>query len=513
MATTNTPYLFWKDPNQDTIILADITSQLNAGETITVIAPLPVSPTTVPPLTVMLTSGTDPQIKMSLSGGLDSTSYGFQLQVTTNARVFLTQVAISVYSNQEFAPYTTQNPQAYQDLVDELQVGNAAVGTAIFAFPPQVDPRGGFVTYELLAEDGTVYAAGNAFAYEVVSNGLANVAKAQCVIIAPSTIPPTLLGQSYQLRYILELPQDVGIQPDPLTGQLGQNTYYQFENIRIVGLNSVPLGTQPTVEMQGVPATLSLVTDKLYDNVTLELWAGATKIVAPTPITEYYRTSDGWYFAGVINTDGLKVSLVPYTVIWKYWSSMNTAMVFQESAELYIVNPSIMTAINDVRSKVNKSHTTLYGTPDLLYTNPTVMTWLRRGGDAFNGAYGQFTSFTFTNALGVIREFWLLCAEKAALEAQYLAEGEKAFQFQGAAIQLDVDRTQYIDNAIGKIQSQLDNELKPLKQNLIIKGNTSGDGSADPSKLQVGAIGAVGVSITQASMWGRGYPYAPFGLR
>lgn len=137
------------------------------------------------------------------------------------------------------------------------------------------------------------------------------------------------------------------------------------------------------------------------------------------------------------------------------------------------------------------------------------MTWLRRAGDSFNGAYGQFTSYTFINAKGIIREFWLLYAELFALESQLLAEGEKAFNFQGAAISLDVDRTQYLDNAASKIQSRLDSELKPLKQNIIIKGQGSGDGSTDPSRLAPGAIGAVGITITPASMYGRylpGYP-------
>jgi len=142
-----------------------------------------------------------------------------------------------------------------------------------------------------------------------------------------------------------------------------------------------------------------------------------------------------------------------------------------------------------------------------------VMTWLRRGADEFNGAYGQFSSFTMTNALGVVREYWLLCAEKYALQAQYLAEGMKAFNFQGAAISLDVDRTGFLETMIGNIQTQLDNELKLVKQNLIIKGNTTGDGSvgANAGALQIGAIGAVGLTITAANMWGRNYSISPLG--
>ncbi|MGT3783776.1 hypothetical protein ACVTE8_14540, partial [Staphylococcus aureus] len=112
-------------------------------------------------------------------------------------------------------------------------------------------------------------------------------------------------------------------------------------------------------------------------------------------------------------------------MIWKYWANNNAAMVYQESADLWIINPSIMTAVGDVKAKIAKARATLYGSPDLLFPTPTILTWLRRGMDAFNGAYGQFTSFTMTNARGPIREYWLLYAELAAIQSQYLAEGEK----------------------------------------------------------------------------------------
>jgi hypothetical protein len=502
------PFVYFKVPEQDTVVMADLTSMLIGGETITSLVlgtPNPASPA---PLVAAIQSGTASAVQILLQGGNDGTSYGMKLTVTTSARVFVVTLAVTA-ADSSFIPYTSQNPEAFQDLIDEIEAGKASIGTAVFAFPPQIDPRGGFVTWELLADDGTVYAAGNAFDYTVIQNGLANMAQAKSIINVPTTVPPSLDGQRYQLRYTLELPQSIGTPGDPTTGVQGQNVFFQFENLRVVGLNTVPLGTQPGVEIQGAPATLSIVLDRPYDNVTIELWSGGTQIAPPSAITQYEKVANGWYYAGVIDTTQLQVSLVPYSVVWRYWASTNTAQVFSERADLFIINPSIAGAINDMLAKINKARTTLYGTPDLLYPEATCLTWLRRGADAFNVAYGQFTSFTFTNALGGIREFWLLEAELAALESQYLAEGEKAFNFQGAQISLDVDRTQYLDNAASKIQSRLDQELKPIKQNLIIKGNTSGDGSADPSKLQPGAIGAVGITITPASMWGR-YQYGGF---
>lgn len=496
------PFIYSKVAEQDTIIQVDVSSMLLPTQTITAITLSAAQPTTTPPLTGTVNSGLSPQINITLSGGLSGTSYGFKLQVMTNTGPFILTVACLV-TDPEFVPYVTSNPDAFQDLVDEIEAGKAALGTAVFAFPADVDPRGGFVTWELLDSDGAVFAAGNAFEYNIRSDGISNTVIARSIINVPVTVPPSLDGQKYQLRYTLDLEQSLGLPGDPLQGQPAQNRYFQFENIRVVGLNTVPLGTEPQAELQGVPATMSIVLDKLYDNVTVELWAGGQQLAPPAPITDYQRVANGWYYAGVIDTSQLMVSLVPYQVVWKYWNTSTANYIEQDRADLFIINPSILSAVNDMKQKINKARTTLYGTPDLLYPVPTCLTWLRRGADAFNIAYGQFTSFTFTNALGGIREFWLLEAEMAAIEAQYLAEGEKAFNFQGAAISLDVDRTQFLRDAASVIQARLDNELKSIKVNLIIKGNTGGDGSQDPSKLQQGAMGTVGITITPATMWGR----------
>jgi len=504
-----TPFLFFKIPEQALAFEVDISQYINtgAGETITAIVPstpLPSSPDT---LVVAVTSGTSPVIQMSATGGDNGVSYGFNLTVTTTAQVLVFTVAVTA-QDPSFVPYITSNPNAFQDLVDEIQAGDAAIASSVFAFPPGIDPSGGFVTWELLASDGTIYAAGNAFEYKISQNGLSNMVMTRSVVSIPSSVPPSLDGQKYQLRYTLALPQESGTPTDPTTGTLSQNTFFQFESIRVVSLTTVPLGTQPSVELQGVNATVSLVTEKPYDNVTVEIWAGNTQVAPPSVIQDFQRTANGFCFAGVINTSAFGVSLVPYQVIWKYWASTNAGVVFQESADLFVINPSIMNAVNDVKDKINKARTTLYGRPDLLYPNSTVLTWLRRGADAFNGAYGQFTSFTMTNALGVVREYWLLEAELAAIQSQYLAEGEKAFDFQGANISLEVDRTQYLQEAANAINQIFDNQLKLIKMNLIIKGNTRGDGSsgANAGALQPGAIGAVGITITPANMFGRFSP-------
>ncbi len=500
----NNTFVFSKDALTDTEVQFDISSLLKFGETLVSVVPQVVTPVTTPPLVVTrLSPADDPLVLLSLLSGVPNVSYGMQVLITTSARQLTALVAVSVISDTQI-PYTAQDPEAYVDLVDSIEAGMGAIGTAVFSFPTTTDPSGGYVVWEFLDSAGVVYANGNAFDFRIQSNGLSNIVFAKSVINVPSTVPPSDLNSKYQLRYTLELPEQINANGVPL-----QNIFYSYENITVVGLSTVPTGTQDSIEIRGKKATMSIVLDRLYDFVEVQLFLDNTKI-GEARIQDFTRVSSGYYFAGIFDTTDLTESLEPYTVVWNYGYTATPNEVFTESSSLWVATPTMLSAINDVKSKINKARTTLYGQPDLLFPPETIMLWLRRARDLLNGGPGGFTSFTMINAKGAIREYWLMYAELNALEAQYLAEGEKAFNFSGAAISLDVDRTGYLDSAASKIQSRLDSEIKPWKQNLIIKGCTAGDGSADPSKLQKGALGSVGITITPASPWGpyrSGLPY------
>ncbi len=476
-------------------INAPIQLDLGSGEALVSIAIGAATPvdTSGIALTILSAPTVNP-IEVSITSGTPGTTYGFPLTVTTDQRVFVVTIAVAC-STGSFNPYLNQEPTAYQQLVGAIAAGKSALATAVFNFDPSVDPSSGYVLWDVLGSDGIVYASGNAFEYNIVSSGIVTTVTARSVVSIPASIPPAL-DTPYQLRYTLRIPSINGIA-------------YNYETLQVYGMPDVQVGTQDALEMQGDQATMSLVTEQIYANYVLEVYSD-TALLASMPITSPERIANGYFVAGSIDTSLLPVSLLPYKVIWKFWN--NPAQIFRETAALWIVNQSIIMAVEDVKSKVNKARQTLYGTPDSQFPSTELMKWLRRGMDAFNGAYGVFTSFNMTNAQGVVREFWLLEAEKMALESQYLMEGEKAFNFSGAAISLDVDKTQYLDNATQKIQSQLDSELKLIKQNLVIKGITTGDGSGPMgdgnfNHSSVGALGTTLIAITPASVYNSGLLY------
>jgi hypothetical protein len=106
------------------------------------------------------------------------------------------------------------------------------------------------------------------------------------------------------------------------------------------------------------------------------------------------------------------------------------------------------------------------------------------------------------NATGGIREYWLRYAEVAMLQAHALAEGEKAFNFSGQAISLDVDKSQYYQTLADNLLQQINEDIRPFKQNLLKKGAVAGDGNmAGVANGGLGASSRLGLSIHPASQW------------
>lgn len=150
-----------------------------------------------------VTSGSANPLVLTITGGKENMTYGTPVTITTNQRVLSVTFAVACLAEQ-FDPYENQDPGAYQDLVGEIAAGKSALATAIFQFPPDFDPSGGYVLWDLLDPQGLVYATGNAYEYRIMSSGVANTVTAKAVISVPADIPATI-GEPYQLRYTLRV--------------------------------------------------------------------------------------------------------------------------------------------------------------------------------------------------------------------------------------------------------------------------------------------------------------------
>ena len=492
MSNDQAPLVYFKD-SQAASFAVDLTPYLVGLETVVTAVVTQVQPTTVPALTHGTVTVNNPatSITIPVNGGTLGTTYGLALQITTsNAATIELTLAVLIDLDLN-VPYSTKSPNAFQSLVDNIQAGDASVGTAYFMLDAGTDASQGYVRWSLIDSVGTLYSSGNAYNYAIDNGSMSTSVTALAVVNVPSSTPATLESQRYQIRWELYL--------DPLSTTPAQ---VLSEGVTILGQSSVPLGPDSPVEMTGDMAQPGIVIDRLYANVSLEIYSGNRVVQAAIPAVNKARVSGGWYYSMQIDTNGLPATLEPYTLSWKY--SDGVGPVTRETGRLLLVNPSILNAIEDVRQLVMKARTTMLGFPDTLFDTTTIVSWLRRAKDMFNAASGMITYFDMTNATGGIREYWLSYAEVAMLRAQYLAEGEKAFDFQGQAISLNTDKTQYYQTLADTLQQRLDAEMKPFKQNLKIMAYTSGDGNLDNAQGQIGAMGAVGIGLNVVSP---GYGY------
>lgn len=468
----------------------DFATYLVGGETISAGTVSASDPTG---LTLSAGAAVGSAIPLSVGGGTDGQSYGFTVVVnTTGGHTYTIRVAV-VVNDQMAANYQNVNPDAFAALVGEIEAGEAALAKASFTFPLGFNAATGQVQWDVLDSDGVVL--NNGVAYDYLITNLSNGVKveAQAVVSVPSDVLPTLEGQNYQLRWSLIV-----------SGQ----TYYSFESLRVTGPATVPQGVEDVVELIGRDIPVSVVFDQPYETVTLELYQDNQLVGSVITVTDAVKTADGWLYKAVLPQSLLlQARLEAYSLIWS-GSNADSPYPTRQTGRLFVVTPMIMSACEDMRLLINRSKTTIANQPDILFTVPLLLAYLRRGQDAFNGAYGVMTNFSFTAATGPLREYWLRFSEIQALRGQYVAEGEKVFNYSGQAISLDVDRTQYYDSAANTLQQLIDNECKAFKIILIKRGITGGDGNVGNLVAQrPGAAGVLGITISPASNFG---PYARY---
>ena len=461
-----------------------VVPDLLVGETINTATVQQVSPTTSPALVITVSSVSAGSLALELVAGQNETTYGFLLNVITSASRTL-QVRGAVYVTSDVSvPFTSQDPYSFQSILGSIESGQAGIAKGYFVLGAgTTGAHAGYVRWSVLSNSGTIFSTGNAYEYVVTQNSFMDAVEATSVIHVPSDIPPTSESSAYQIRWELILPNT-----DPI---------YLFENLTVLGGTSVPLGAQDAIEMQGDPATMYLVLNKLYDSVLAEVYVGTNKISSIVPNGKPTKVSSGYMYQVTMDTSSIVAALDPITITWKYLNAAAPHIVSRETAKLFIVNPPILTAVEDSRMQVSKARTTLFGYEDAIFDTSTILSWLRRGRDDFNAAGGLFTTFDMSQATGALRSYWLMYSEIAMLRAQSLAEGEKAFNFSGQAISLEVDRTAYYDKLADSLQSQVDSNIGPLKKNLAMKGITSGNG--DLNSTHGGNRPMIGISIHPAT--------------
>jgi hypothetical protein len=382
--------------------------------------------------------------------------------------------------------------------LERIVAGTSAPARSSFVVPSEIDPTLGSITWDILDNEGIVYSSGATTGYTTTVKDNDTLVTADATIVVPSTIPVNVVNSKYQLRWKL---------------QVGSSIFFNFETFTVLPVTPQEQGAVPLVELSGKIASPSIVLPDAYTEVGFEVYLNNDLLLPLTSVVaSEVNVAEGYSYSGQIDTSVLRsgqdpASMVPYQVMWIYNNAGKPPNY--EGSRLYVVTPSILMAANDVRDMINRAHSTINGAPDLTFTIEDLLTYLRMGMDQFNG-FANATNFTMLNATGPVRYFWIAWSQIQALRSQYLAEGDKAFNFSGQSVSLDSDRTAYYEGLASAIESRITEDCRQLKLLLSKRGVTAGDGNVNPLALKFGAIGSIGISMSPVSnlrLYGMTWPF------
>lgn len=367
--------------------------------------------------------------------------------------------------------------------IDTVQAGS--MNSAYAMFEVAAATADGAVSWSLQDEDGRVYNSGSVSLIQINPHPFKTGTfqfRAEAEILVPANIPVNNLGTKYQIKWTL-LKDGVA--------------HHLFDTLRVVPSTLDRLGILDQVELVDTPVRLQMLMDTdVLHSCNVYVYRENTEILSQDLASLIpNETTDGfsWYFDWEQSiANGIGPSVNPYTVMFKYRVT-DTDPLQTHTGQLWIVNPSILDASRNIEQYLNAAYQDAGLQPFATLDNVTLMAYLRKGMDQFNGVVRP-TNFTMLNAAGPIRHFWLGYSMVNACRSQQLAEGLRAFNYSGASISLDVDRTQYWEQMASSLASDLDQQVKPFKDMLNKYGIFGGDGSAvSPS---VGSIGAIGIRLS-----------------
>lgn len=371
---------------------------------------------------------------------------------------------------------------------ENVRLGQTASTLIQFILKPKQEITNASVTYDLLDEDGIIYSSGTGAAIEVIIKPNAKLVQSQINIPVPSNIPTNELGTTYQVRLTLQINSTESTE--------------LYTNLTILSENLEYTGTSDVVDIKGNIIKSSILIDTLATDINPVIYFGNDLLnIQPLAPSAATINSDGYSYFTEIDTNQYTIdnlpafypSLNPYNLIWEYIIDNNN---YTENASVWVVTPSILMAAKDLLSDINKARTSIRLKPTFSVTDALLA--LRLGGDAFNSYYDP-TNFTFINASGQVRHFWLAFSKISALRSQYMFEAESNFDFQGNAISLTVQREQYYESLASAIENSIQDPAKAFKTILSKRGNVAGDGNVDPLRSGRGSLGNVGVTLSAVS--------------
>jgi len=286
---------------------------------------------------------------------------------------------------------------------------------------------------------------------------------------ATFTIPSDAAISTPEAKYVIEW------EMLSITGE----TYILSEYFDVIhaDYNEIIQKEQQNISLSFTPLKLVLPVPSEVAEVTFVVYDELSNIVYTGTVVEASKYSNLFIYETTIPADTLTSGKI-YSGVWTFRVQEEISVYLRKITvcDLYSLNK-----VSDIRmylDKVGKSIDLYTG-----YRDSDLIFHLNQAVSLLNliSPITEWRLLDFTTTLKAAEYVLIQAACYSALKSQYLAEGDNAFDFSGQPVTLTVDRTQYIESELSRIQEYLENVFPLWKKQFKNRQHSSALGLTWPS--------------------------------
>lgn len=240
----------------------------------------------------------------------------------------------------------------------------------------------------------------------------------------------------------------------------------EFFDVTHPQFGEIDLKEQQKLTLSSSPCIITLPLPAIPESQVFDVVDGRGGSVLSNGLTpqEYGTYGDNFLYTATIPPNTMAPNNI-YNVVWKFTLPGSFESVYYK--KLICTDIMHLQQISDLRMYLDKvlkplDQYTGYRDSDLYF-------YLQEGLAHLNmiTPLTTWTHVSFSGTMSMFLPLWSTCACWVALQSQYLAEADQAFNYSGQAVQLDVDRTGYIDSQLGRLESFINERIPQIKKQLI----------------------------------------------
>lgn len=213
-----------------------------------------------------------------------------------------------------------------------------------------------------------------------------------------------------------------------------------------------------SIPLPGIPSTITMSVYDQFNNV----------VYTSTPVNKGVYSE---YYIYTTTVPANTFTTGDYAILWQFTLGTEDSSFFQK---VMCIDTWALGRISDLRMRVDKylkdiDTYTGYRDSDLYFH-------LTKGLDYLNMYFipTDWTMVKFKGELAMMLPGLITCALYSLLRAQYLAEGDASFSYSGQPVSLEIDRSQFIEAEIGRLENEINDVVKPAKEQFIKRGSSVG---------------------------------------